>query len=411
MLHLRNRETVLYSLVSSPNRAPNGTWVEVRDGQVFCGPDDPTRPAEDVLRTMPAVDPRTCARFEKDLRDRLSRQQDPDRARDVTAAGLEGHTSDTMDGSILRTCVAGPARRFADPFAERLRFSGLAAHRAVLGGDAVWVHNRQPVNFRETWLDKRANMIRLPGIVACCTNPQTLDTLCTLARDWNPNRYTELKAGRSLPTEARLALPGARAKTVPGLCIGSWTASSGTSKSSDCSRPSTRSANRVAMHAVRGRLVDGRRPSAAGLPLLAGLAPLALLERRLRSADAGSCRTSAAGRRHAYRVRRSVPGGHPRLPGAKLAGTGIDPLFPIWTTPQKRAARRQMMAADLRAVLTCVDPKQLDPRSSDAVRRRAILADLPADVDPCGERGEFHTFCWAGPMFAQPISGWCRRIG
>src|SRR5580658_7928137 len=58
MLHLRNRETVLYSLVFVPESGPHGTWVEARDGQVFCGPDDPSRPAADVLRAMPPVDPR-----------------------------------------------------------------------------------------------------------------------------------------------------------------------------------------------------------------------------------------------------------------------------------------------------------------------------------------------------------------
>jgi len=63
-----------------------------------------------------------------------------------------------------------------------------------------------------------------------------------------------------------------------------------------------------------------------------------------------------------------------------------------------------MIAAGVRAVTTCVDPKQL---SGDFVGREfdaGLLADLPAGVDPCGERGEFHTFCYAGPMFSRPIS-------
>jgi diphthamide synthase (EF-2-diphthine--ammonia ligase) len=63
-----------------------------------------------------------------------------------------------------------------------------------------------------------------------------------------------------------------------------------------------------------------------------------------------------------------------------------------------------MLDGGLRAVLTCVDPKQLaEPfvgRSYDS----AFLADLPPGVDPCGERGEFHTFCFAGPMFASEIT-------
>ncbi len=89
---------------------------------------------------------------------------------------------------------------------------------------------------------------------------------------------------------------------------------------------------------------------------------------------------------------------------AKLAGTGIDPLFPIWTTERDTPnLARQMLAAGLGAVLTCVDPKQLDPRFVGRRFDEALLADLPSSVDPCGERGEFHTYCCAGPMFAYPI--------
>jgi len=53
--------------------------------------------------------------------------------------------------------------------------------------------------------------------------------------------------------------------------------------------------------------------------------------------------------------------------------------------------------------LTCVDPKQLDPEFLGRSFDEALLTDLPSTVDPCGERGEFHTFCHAGPMFDSPI--------
>ena len=89
---------------------------------------------------------------------------------------------------------------------------------------------------------------------------------------------------------------------------------------------------------------------------------------------------------------------------AKLSGTGIDPLFPIWTTEHETPhLARTMLAAGLRGVLTCVDPKQLDPRFVGRWFDAGLLADLPSRVDPCGERGEFHSYCCAGPMFAQPI--------
>lgn len=62
-----------------------------------------------------------------------------------------------------------------------------------------------------------------------------------------------------------------------------------------------------------------------------------------------------------------------------------------------------MIASGLRATLTCVDPKQLTPEFVGREFDHSLLADLPPDVDPCGERGEFHTFCHAGPMFDSPI--------
>ncbi len=66
--------------------------------------------------------------------------------------------------------------------------------------------------------------------------------------------------------------------------------------------------------------------------------------------------------------------------------------------------RRTMIASGLRATLACVDPKQLAAGFVGRAFDASLLADLPADVDPCGERGEFHTFCHAGPMFDAPIS-------
>src|SRR5262245_39642969 len=59
-----------------------------------------------------------------------------------------------------------------------------------------------------------------------------------------------------------------------------------------------------------------------------------------------------------------------------------------------------MLAAGLRAVLTCVDPKQLSERFVGRHYDEALLAELPAGVDPCGERGEFHTFCFRCPQFS-----------
>lgn len=85
-----------------------------------------------------------------------------------------------------------------------------------------------------------------------------------------------------------------------------------------------------------------------------------------------------------------------------LKNTGIEPLFPLWNIPTPDLAR-QMIAAGLRARLVCVDPRQLPESFSGRDFDESLLAELPPHVDPCGERGEFHTCAYAGPCFAQPI--------
>ncbi len=82
----------------------------------------------------------------------------------------------------------------------------------------------------------------------------------------------------------------------------------------------------------------------------------------------------------------------------------MEPLYPIWTTSEETPAlARLMLDAGLRAVLTCVDPKQLDRRFVGREYDADLLADLPAGVDPCGERGEFHTFSYQCPEFSSDI--------
>jgi Predicted ATPases of PP-loop superfamily len=85
-----------------------------------------------------------------------------------------------------------------------------------------------------------------------------------------------------------------------------------------------------------------------------------------------------------------------------LAGTGITPVFPLWGRPTDLLAR-DMLAAGVRAVLTCIDPNVLPSDFSGRAFDETLLADLPDGVDPCGERGEFHTFVWDAPGFSSPI--------
>ena len=81
---------------------------------------------------------------------------------------------------------------------------------------------------------------------------------------------------------------------------------------------------------------------------------------------------------------------------------GLTPLFQIWGQPTNELAQ-QMVAAGVKAWLTCVDPKQLPREFAGRAYDDRLLGELPDGVDPCGENGEFHTFAWDGPMFASPV--------
>ena len=85
-----------------------------------------------------------------------------------------------------------------------------------------------------------------------------------------------------------------------------------------------------------------------------------------------------------------------------LDGTGITPLFPLWGEPTDSLAR-EMLSVGIRAVITCVDPGQAPMSLAGQWYDEKLLASLPASVDPCGERGEFHTFVVDGPGFAKPL--------
>jgi uncharacterized protein (TIGR00290 family) len=159
---------------------------------------------------------------------------------------------------------------------------------------------------------------------------------------------------------------------------------------------------RVAMHAVRVALLEAQA-EAVGLPLWKVPIPSPCSNREyeaamgevLREALAGGIRAMAFGDLFLEDIR--------RYRESQLAGTGLAPLFPIWGLPTDALAR-EMVAAGLRARLTCVDPKQMPRTLVGREFDAALLAELPAGVDPCGERGEFHTFAYDGPMFRHPVA-------
>jgi uncharacterized protein (TIGR00290 family) len=163
------------------------------------------------------------------------------------------------------------------------------------------------------------------------------------------------------------------------------------------------SANRVAMHAVRRELVEAQA-AAAGLPLWPVELPWPCCneeyEERMRQAIARARAQRIAGIAFGDLFLEEVREYRIKL----LADTGVESIFPIWGTPADTPAlAREMLAGGLQAILTCVDPKQLDANFVGRNFDAELLSDLPPSVDPCGERGEFHTFCHAGPMFQRPI--------
>ena len=158
---------------------------------------------------------------------------------------------------------------------------------------------------------------------------------------------------------------------------------------------------RVAMHAVRVELLEAQA-GAAGLPLWKIPIPSpcsneeyeAAMRRAVERAKSEEISGVAFGDLFLEDIR--------RYREEFFKGTGISPIFPIWGKPTADLAR-EMIGAGLCARLTCIDPKQLSQSFAGREFDAAFLVDLPAGVDPCGERGEFHTFAYNGPMFRHAV--------
>ena len=159
--------------------------------------------------------------------------------------------------------------------------------------------------------------------------------------------------------------------------------------------------DRVAMHAVRRSLLDAQARS-IGIPLWPVPLPWPCSNEDYENIMAEVCRQAKA------EGIECVAFGDLFLPEVRayrerqFEGTGLTPLFPLWGLPTDALAR-EMLAGGLQARITCVDPKVLPPTFAGREFDQALLADLPAGVDPCGEKGEFHTFAYDGPIFREPI--------
>ena len=159
--------------------------------------------------------------------------------------------------------------------------------------------------------------------------------------------------------------------------------------------------DRVAMHAVRHELVNAQA-EAVGLPLRAIELPWPCSNSQYEELMADACRRAVEDGIHAIVFGDLFLRDIREYRERALRGSGLEPIFPLWEIPT-RDLSRAMIEGGLRARITCVDKKVLDPSFAGREFDAAFLADLPPQVDPCGENGEFHTFAYDGPMFRHPI--------
>jgi uncharacterized protein (TIGR00290 family) len=163
----------------------------------------------------------------------------------------------------------------------------------------------------------------------------------------------------------------------------------------------TETYERISMHGVRAQLLR-RQAASIGLPLIEVCIPPACInkvyEARMAAAYENSLMASAD----------AVASGDLFLEDVrayredKIRAAGKEPLFPIWGRPTRELAL-SFIDGGFRAVITCVDPRQVGSEICGAEFDRDLLARLPDKVDPCGENGEFHTFVYAAPYLSEPI--------
>jgi uncharacterized protein (TIGR00290 family) len=159
--------------------------------------------------------------------------------------------------------------------------------------------------------------------------------------------------------------------------------------------------DRVAMHGVRRELVEAQA-DAAGLPLWKVPLPWPCSNQEYESAmnvvcakavDAG-VEVVAFGDLYLEDVR--------KYREERMRGTGLTPVFPLWLLDTRQLIR-DMWVGGLRSRIVCLDPQKLPASFAGRDLNQELVDEFPAGIDPCGENGEFHTFVYDGPMFAQAI--------
>jgi uncharacterized protein (TIGR00290 family) len=159
--------------------------------------------------------------------------------------------------------------------------------------------------------------------------------------------------------------------------------------------------DRVAMHGTRRSVLEAQA-RAANLPLWIVPLPWPCTNEIYEQKMAEVCRRAVAEQIDAVAFGDLFLADIRAYREKQLAGTGLEPLFPVWQIPTAALAQ-QMISGGLRARLSCVDSKQLPAEFAGREFDIDLLRDLPPSADPCGERGEFHTCVYAGPMFSAAL--------
>jgi len=159
---------------------------------------------------------------------------------------------------------------------------------------------------------------------------------------------------------------------------------------------------RISMHGVRLALLE-RQADAIGLPLhIARIPQRSTNDEYERATRAALAPLRANGVTHVIAgdlFLADVREYRERL----VASAGMETVFPLWERDTTQLAHA-FVAQGFEAILCCVDPKQIDASCAGCTYDHALLAQLPASADPCGERGEFHTFVYNGPIFRDPVA-------
>jgi len=160
-------------------------------------------------------------------------------------------------------------------------------------------------------------------------------------------------------------------------------------------------ADRVAMHAVRRELVE-LQASAADLPLWSVPLPWPCSNEQYELLMAETCTKAVADGIEAIAFGDLFLEDVRAYREKQMRNTGLLPIFPLWGQPTRDLAK-QMISSGMRAKVTCIDTEKLDASFAGREFDENLLAALPGGVDPCGEKGEFHSFVYSGPMLRVDI--------